>query len=168
MSKKKATGTIASNPVITTISGGVRVGNVFVDIPDVGRAKVFYDDPQSLDMFSFQKGDNVKIEWWKKGEWLNANILTPSGSVDYPEDALESALNKINGGSVSNEEGATVLDDMAAIIVLSRQAVLDAGILDTIDADTSDDATEETIRTASMGLFIEVNRKGISYDDLLG
>jgi hypothetical protein len=163
--KTKTVGTVSSNPVIAKIKGGVLVGNVYVDIEGVGRAKVFYDDPESPVMFSFQKGDEVKVEWWKRGEWINANILTPSGSVEDPEEEIERARNKIEGGSVSGE--GNILNDYAAIIVMCREAVIDAGIEQTIDEDASSDAVEETIRTASMGLFIELNRSGVDYEQLL-
>ena len=158
MSKTQTTGVIAGNPVIATIKGGVEVGNVFVDIEDVGRAKVFFDDPHDDQLFSFQDGDKVKVEWWKKGEWLNAKILTPTGSAD-PEEQLERAL--------SEQRGDGLLAKYASTIIAARLALQEAGLEDTIDEGVTLDAVEETFRTASMGIFIELNRKGVDLNALL-
>lgn len=164
MSKTKATGVISKNPVITKLRGGRLAGNLFVTVKDVGEVKCFYDDPEDLNMFSFQKGDEVKVEWWKKDQWLNGKILTPKGSADA-ETALEFAVIKLNGGSATGD--GSILDDMAAIIVLCREAIIHAGIEDTFEEGLSPDTEEETIRTAAMALFIEVNRSGIDYASLL-
>lgn len=167
MTKTKATGTVTGNPIIVRIAGGVLVGNIFIDIPDVGRAKVFYDDPESEHMFSFADGDEVNVEWWKKGEWLNATIKTPKGSADAAE-AVDAALHKQSGGSVSDDEDATVLDDLADLLYLCRQAVIDAEIHELIHSDVSPDAKEETIRTATISIFIEANKSGVDIGKLLG
>lgn len=159
MSKTKATGVVAGNPVIAMTKGGVETGNLFVQIEGVGRAKVFFDDPHSDHMFSFQDGDEVDVEWWNKGQWLNASILTPKGTAD-PEEQLEQAL-KVQSGD-------GLLDVYARTIIACRVALQDSGLEETIEQDVTLDAAEETFRTASMGMFIELNRKGVDLNGLLG
>lgn len=159
MSKTKATGVVAGNPVIATIKGGVEVGNLFVQIEGVGRAKIFFDDPHSDHMFSFRDGDEVDVEWWKKGEWLNANLLTPQGTAN-PEEQLEQAL-KVQSGN-------GVLDLYARTIILIRQTLRDNDLESTVDEDVTLDAVEETYRTTANSIFIELNKKGVDLNALLG
>ena len=159
MTKTEAVGIVSGNPIITTNSDGTIVGNLFVTIKDVGRAKVFFDDPHSLHMFSFQDEDEIKVEWWKKGQWLNANVLSPKGTANA-EKQLERAL------SERKPEG--MIEKYVDAIVLIRRKLIDGGLDSTIDEDVTLDAVEETYRSASMGIFIELNKKGINLDELLG
>lgn len=160
MSKTKATGTISGFPVISTTKNGTDIGSIHVDIPDVGRAKAtYFDDPESEHLFSFQDGDEVTVNWYKNGDWLNADILTPKGTAD-PELQLEETLRE--------QSGDGLLDMYARTIILIRKTLQDNGLEDTIHEEVTLDAVEETFRTTTNSIFIELNKKGIKLNALLG
>ena len=90
---------------------------------------------------------------------MNANILTPAGTAD-PEEQLNRAL--------AERRGDGLVDKYVRTIILIRKSLQEQGLEDIIDDGVTLDAVEETFRTAAMGIFIELNRKGVDLDGLLG
>lgn len=161
MEKSRGKGVVLSNPIPYKTRSGVYKAKVDVQIDDV-KATYWSDDTHDKHLFSFQQGDKVDVEYWQRGNFWNCEIVSAKGSVSNPEGAANDANDKMNQptGDFAHtvEELATLYGAIRAEVMASEK------IAETVAAgELSDELREEVYRQATASIFIEANRRNLSY-----
>lgn len=164
MNKTETTGIIKVDPYVFSTKSGVKKTRVDIVCENEDGEEIaatqWSNDPADSQLFSFQKGDEVDVEVWQRGQYWNATILTPVGSNDDPEAAAERSMSNRFGST--NSDYDSIAEEVVAFFGLVRQTVNNNAELSASIRHLDDDAQEEVRRQATASTFIELNRKGLN------